>query len=125
MQILYTVIGKVKQGNHQGKALGYPTANIPLQKKIPEGIYTSFVKVNGKVYNAVSFVGAAKTFNRKDRNVESYLFDFSEEIYGREMTVQLLSFLRGNRKFISAEDLVAQMKVDVADAKAFFSEQGL
>lgn len=125
MEILFRITGKVKQGNNQGKALGFPTANIAHKTTIPEGIYTAFVLLDGKLYNAVSFVGAAKTFDRTDSNVESYILDFQQEIYGKKITVQLLTFLRPNQKFRSAEELVEQMKVDVTTAKAFFKEQGL
>jgi riboflavin kinase/FMN adenylyltransferase len=123
MEVLYTVSGNVRKGKSQGKVLGFPTANIALHKNIPEGIYASTVSLNGRTYNAVSFVGAAKTFNRKDVNVETYILDFESDLYGKWLVVKLHKFLRGNVTFVSADLLIEQMKEDVLDAEAFFSEQ--
>jgi len=62
----------------------------------------------GKHIIAVSFVGVARTFDRTDSNLESYIFDFSQEIYDKEITVKLYKLLRGNKKFDSVKDLVVQ-----------------
>ena len=121
MEVLFTVKGIVKQGKSQGKALGYPTANISFSESIPEGIYASRVYLEGKTYNAVSFVGVARTFDRTDSNLESYIFDFSQDIYEKEIAVQLLWFLRPNQKFETVEDLIDQMKKDVINAKTFLA----
>ncbi len=123
MEILYTVSGKVRKGKSQGKALGFPTANIALNKEIPEGIYASTLVVNGKIYNAVSFVGSAKTFKRNDVNVETYIMDFEGDLYGRWISVKLHKFLRGNETFSSTDTLIEQMNEDILDAEDFFNEE--
>lgn len=123
MDVLFAISGVVKRGNNQGKALGYPTANIPLTKEIPEGIYASTVSLASETYTAVSFVGKARTFDRTDSNVESYIFDFDQDIYEKEITIHLYRFLRGNKKFDSVDALVDQMKEDVMEAKQFFAQK--
>lgn len=119
---LFVFFGKVQKGQNRGKDLGFPTANIKLHKKIPEGVYASQVKVNGGNYAAATFIGSSKTFNEKDYKSESYILDFNEEIYGKFITVKLLKKLRGNIKFSSKEELVEQIKKDVLNVRSFFSD---
>ena len=123
MNILYKISGTVTMGDQWGKVFGFPTANIPLHKKIPEGIYASMVKINGKEYYAASFVGAARTFHRTDSNVESYIFDFNKNIYGKWITIHLLKKIRDNKQFDTVDELIAQMKKDVEEIKEYFSKE--
>lgn len=120
MEILYTVTGVVEQGAKKGKELGFPTANIALQNDIQEGIYAAEVIVDGKSFHSATFVGAAKTFERKDSNVESYILDFSEDLYGKTIIVNLFEKMRENKKFDSVEELVIQMYSDVKAIRSFF-----
>ena len=120
MDELYKISGVVVQGEKRGKSLGFPTANVRLGKKVPDGIYASTVAFNGTIYYAASFVRSAKTFARKDVKLESYLFDFASDIYGKRITVRLYKKIRENIKFNSAEELVKQMKKDVEEIKEFF-----
>src|ERR1700733_5340147 len=110
MDELYKISGVVIQGEKRGKTLGFPTANIKLNKKIPEGIYASTILINGKLYQAASFVGSAKTFKKTDVKLESYIFDFEQDIYGKSVTVRLYKKMRENKIFDSVDALVEQMK---------------
>jgi riboflavin kinase/FMN adenylyltransferase len=121
MQTLFTISGIVTRGKGDGKALGYPTANIPLQTTIPEGIYAATVMIDGKIYQAATFVGAAKTFQRTDSNIESSIFDFNSDIYGKQITVNLHKKLRENQIFLSIPALIRQIAKDVEEAREFFS----
>lgn len=121
MKELYAISGVVTKGQRQGKVLGFPTANIPFDQEIPEGIYAGSVEVDGKQYYAASFVGSAKTFQRTDVNVESFIFDFDSDLYGKRITVKLYKKIRDNKKFDSVEELVEQIKKDVEVIKHFFS----
>lgn len=123
MDVLYKVSGVVIHGENRGKDLGFPTANIRLHKKIPEGIYASNVTINGKIYYAASFVGSAKTFQSSNVKVECYLFDFKGNLYGKWITVKLCKKVRNNKKFDSIEELVQQMKQDVEEIKEFFVKE--
>ncbi len=122
MEIRYRVSGIVIHGENQGKKLGFPTANIALHQDIPEGIYAAEVIVDGRSFHSATFVGAAKTFERKDRNVESYILDFSEDLYGKTITVNLFKKMRENKKFDSVEELVAQMHKDIEAIRTFFEK---
>src|SRR3989338_5048702 len=101
--------GKVRIHNKRGRKLGFPTANISLHKNIPEGIYVSKTRVNGEEYKSLTFIGAAKTFSEKRFHSETYILDFSKNIYDAWITVILLKKIRGNKKFKSATELVEQM----------------
>ena len=123
MNELYKVSGRVITGERRGKELGFPTANIRLHKKIPEGIYSASVTINGKRYFAASFVGSAKTFQQTQVKVESYLFDFKGDLYGKWITVRLFEKIRDNQKFESVEELVTQIRDDVEKIKALFANE--
>jgi len=123
MKELYKIGGRVVQGEQRGEKLGFPTANMRLHKKIPEGIYAAQVSINGKVYNAATFVGSAKTFMQTQIQIESFLFDFSGNLYGKWLTVRLYDKIRDNKKFDSVDELVMQMHEDVKKIKEFFIKQ--
>lgn len=123
MDQLYTISGKVYRGDQRGKALGYPTANIALHEKIPEGIYAATVTVDNTKYQAATFVGSAKTFNKSEVNVESYLLDFDQDIYDKLLTVTLHKKIRDNQAFATKEELVEQMDHDVAQIRTYFAEE--
>ena len=123
MKLPYTVRGKVKKGAERGRDLGFPTANIALHKKLPEGIYASEVTVDGNPYPAAIFIGSAKTFNEKDYKLEAYILDFDKDLYGKWITVHLLKKLRENKEFKTPEDLVKQMEKDVLEVRAFLSSR--
>jgi riboflavin kinase / FMN adenylyltransferase len=121
MEALFALTGIVIQGKKRGKKLGFPTANIKPNNDIPEGIYASAVIVDNKKYIAATFIGAAKTFNEKEKWVESYLLDFDKDIYGKEITIKLYNKLRDNIKFPSEDELVEQIRIDVENVKKYFN----
>ncbi|MDO8577058.1 MAG: riboflavin kinase [Candidatus Daviesbacteria bacterium] len=119
---MYTFWGKIRKHNQRGKKLGFPTANINLTKNIPEGIYVSQTKVGTSIYTALTFIGQAKTFNEKSFHAETYILDFNQNIYGKWISIKLLKKIRGNKKFNSSQDLVAQMKKDEREAREYFKK---
>lgn len=112
--------GKVRKHNQRGKTLGFPTANINLTKKIPEGIYISKTKIDSKIHTSLTFIGTAKTFGETRFHAETYLLDFNKNIYGKWISVKLLKKIRDNEKFNSAQELVKQMKADELEARKYF-----
>ncbi|MGE5041292.1 MAG: riboflavin kinase [Candidatus Levyibacteriota bacterium] len=113
--------GKVKTGKKRGRKMGFPTVNQNLHKKIPEGIYISQLSYQEKVYNALTFIGAAKTFGETRIFAETYILSFHKEIYGEYATIRLIKKIRENKKFESAEKLKLQMEEDKRQAEIFFS----
>jgi riboflavin kinase/FMN adenylyltransferase len=121
-QHLFQIRGKVRHGDKRGRQLGFPTANTTLhQKDIPDGVYISMVKsVNTDWLPALTFIGAAKTFAGTDRKSESYVIDYSGDLYDQWLTIRLLQFIRGNKKFRSIEALQAAMHTDLQTARRYF-----
>lgn len=118
---MYKFWGKVRKHNQRGRKLGFPTANINLRKNIAEGIYVSQTKIEEKIYPSLTFIGQAKTFNEKKFHAETYILDFSKNIYDQWISVQLLKKIRGNKKFNSAEELIIQMEKDKQVARRYFN----
>ncbi len=124
MKPLYVFWGKVREGKKRGRKLEFPTANIRLSKMIPSGIYASVVKLKGTSYQAITFIGEAKTFDETLYQAETYIFDFTRSIYMYWLSVRLLKKLRENKKFSSAQILIRQMEKDKKNAQRFFTTIG-
>jgi riboflavin kinase/FMN adenylyltransferase len=116
----WRVSGKIVGGAHRGEGLGFPTANIPMPKgtALAHGIYAVRAHVDGAVHNAAAYFGTRPTFDDGLPVLEVFLIDFQGNLYGHELEVEFIDFIRGDRKFHSAEDLVAQMNADVARVRA-------
>lgn len=117
------ISGIVQKGKQRGKDLGFPTANIPLTRYVDDGIYVSYVLVDGKKYPSLTFIGIAETFNETDRFAETYILDFDQDIYGKELEITILKKLRENKKFSSVNALVEQMNNDTIKARTFFKHE--
>lgn len=119
---MYKFWGKVRKHNQRGKKLGFPTANINLTQNIPEGIYISKTQLQGLWYQSLTFIGQAKTFGEIRFHAETYILDFNKNLYGKWISVKLLKKIRNNKKFNSAEELIAQMKKDEKEARKYFKQ---
>ncbi len=111
----YTFFGKVEHGESLGKKLGFPTLNTKIQdgKATPKsGVYRSAVLLDGKVISAVTNIGKCPTFGEREIHLETHLIDFGGDIYGKDIKIFLLGYLREERLFSSKEELVMQIKVD-------------
>ena len=109
--------GIVKKDQGRGKQLGFPTANLDLPQDVADGIYVGLANN----HQALIFIGANITFGESARHAEAYLLDFSGELYGQQIEVELLKKLRENKKFDSQEALIEQMKIDERIAREFFA----
>ena len=119
----FSVTGKIIHGQQVGRTIGVPTANlIPGRHKLlpPNGVYYSVTEIEGKKYHAVTDIGTKPTVNGQFVGVEAHLLDFTGDIYGEKMTVELLHFSRPEIRFDSLEDLQHQIEKDSADAVEYF-----
>jgi riboflavin kinase/FMN adenylyltransferase len=116
-----TITGTVIEGAKRGKAFGYPTANILFSQDLEDGIYISRTTIDQITFASITFIGAAITFEEKDRKAETFIFDFDEDLYGKKITVELLPKIRDNQKFESENALIAQMDNDIQVAKEYFA----
>lgn len=119
----YRVSGKVAHGRQLGRKLGMPTANlIPEERKLlpPNGVYYSRARLGEKIYRGISNVGYKPTVSEeKILGVETYLYDFTGEVYDRDMDVELLAFRREERAFENVEALRRQIEADVEAGRNF------
>lgn len=116
----YHLLGKVVAGERRGRTLGFPTANldIPPARLLPtNGIYVCRAHLARGTFGAVINVGTRPTFDEGIKTVEAHLLDFSADIYGEQMELKFLAYLRPERKFDKVETLVAQMQEDLAQAR--------
>ena len=122
----YFITGTVEHGNAIGHRKLYPTANLipPPEKHLPKyGVYVSRVTVEGKVYAGLSNVGKKPTIKGENpAGVETYLYDFDGNLYGKEIKVELLDFVRPEMKFSSIEELKAQLDYDVKMCRELYDE---
>lgn len=116
----YRMAGRVRLGRKLGRTLGFPTANLALQRKVVPlwGIFAVRVSGAGLVdHPAVSSLGTRPTVNGTDPLLEVHLFDFDGSLYGRYLDVDFVARLRDEQKFESLDALVAQMHRDAAAAR--------
>jgi riboflavin kinase/FMN adenylyltransferase len=117
----YRMAGRVRLGKKLGRTLGYPTANLALQRKVVPlwGIFAVRVSGAGLVdHPAVSSLGTRPTVNGTDPLLEVHLFDYDGNLYGQHLDVDFVARLRDERKFESLDALVEQMHRDAAAARA-------
>lgn len=116
------ISGTVNHGKKLGRVLGFPTANLPLSEDLAEpkrGVYAARVTLqNGDVCRAVTNIGSRPTVGESTRiTVETYLLDFEGDLYGQEIKVELVKFLRPEQKFGSLEELKAAVLNDIENCR--------
>lgn len=120
----HTVSGPVVKGDQRGRDLGYPTANLAYgEQMIPRfGVYATWVDVldgpQAGRYAGVASLGERPTFGVNAPNFEVHLFDFAGDLYGVEISVSLVQYLRGEEAFDDLDALIVQMDNDSAQAKS-------
>ncbi|MDB5026736.1 MAG: bifunctional riboflavin kinase/FAD synthetase [Candidatus Eremiobacteraeota bacterium] len=116
----YTVRGIVAFGAGRGHDLGYPTANVtvdPRKLLPPDGVYRITGRHEGRDYLGLVSIGTNPTFHGAARTVEAWLLDFNGALYGEELALRNLRFVREQRRFDSVDELIAQMREDAATVK--------
>ncbi|MBO0662117.1 bifunctional riboflavin kinase/FAD synthetase [Jiella sp. MQZ9-1] len=117
----WTIGGSVQEGQRLGRTLGYPTANILLvpDTMLKFGIYAVRLRrADGTLIDGVASFGRRPTFDNGVALFETFLFDFSGDLYGETVAISLFDYLRGEEKFDGAEALIAQMDRDCDNARA-------
>ncbi len=114
----YAISSRVIQGEHLGQKLGFPTANLDSTGLAlpPNGVYAALAYVKGRTYRAALNIGFRPTVALKSKiiHVEAHLLDFSDNLYGQELEIQIAERLREERKFSSKTDLQRQIAADIS-----------
>jgi riboflavin kinase/FMN adenylyltransferase len=120
----YTILGTVVRGEQLGRKLGFPTANLSAHSEQfpPNGVYVTEARLGASFYRGVANLGFRPTVasGKPERLLELHLFDLDREIYGEEMEVRFLRYLRPEQKFPDVDALRNQIATDVADARESF-----
>ena len=121
----YSIRGRVAHGNKLGRTIGFPTANMMLNRQVTpiQGVYAVQVETENGLFNGIANVGNRPTINGTKPLLEVHLFDFNEFIYGKAIEVRFLKKIRAEIKFEHFEALKQQIERDVANVKQFFSER--
>jgi riboflavin kinase / FMN adenylyltransferase len=117
----YTILGTVVHGDDLGKKIGFPTANLSAHNEQfpPNGVYFAEARLDGVVYPGVVNLGYRPTMSsgRSDRILEIYLLDFDRDIYGKDLELRFVRYLRPEKKFENVDALVRQIEYDVQRAR--------
>ncbi len=113
----YFLTGKVIRGKGRGKLLGFPTANlsVPEEKLIPaRGVYAVFAYLEGKKYKGALNIGFNPTFEERELSIEVHLLNFhsTQDIYEKNIRIEFIKYIRGEKKFTSVEELKSQIERD-------------
>lgn len=112
----YNLHGSVIKGKQLGRQIGYPTANLKVNDMviIPQvSAYATLAKVDGKIYHSMTNVGYNPTTDfREELSVETHLFDFNENIYGKDISIYFVAKIRDEKKFSGVEELLQQLQKD-------------
>lgn len=123
----YAIGGEVVVGNRLGRKLGFPTSNLVIDQGMvtpPNGVYVTFCTYNGVRYPSVTNVGNKPTIGTYNKNVETHIFNFDKELYGKQIKVEFLKKTRDEVKFESVKALSEQIVRDCREAEEFHRKLG-
>jgi riboflavin kinase/FMN adenylyltransferase len=123
----FFVSGKIVQGKGIGRLLGFPTANVSYNngyKVLPKkGVYVTYAEVSGKIYKSVTNVGLNPTFeDTKTIKIETHFLDVNTNLYGKEIVLHFLKYIRPEIKFASKTEIANRIKEDTKIAKSYFEQ---
>lgn len=122
----YYITGEVKKGKQLGRSIEFPTVNLPLLPfltEIKKGVYSSVTEFEGNRYNSISYVGNAPTVGAcGEMLLETYLLNFTGDLYGKEITVKLVGFIREEKKFSDLEELKKEIEQNIKTSNKQISE---
>jgi len=116
----FSIRGEVVTGDRRGRELGFPTANLalPAGSLVPgDGIYATWALIDGQRHLSATSIGIRPTFGLSERMFEVHVLDFEGDLYGKEIGVEFVDKIRGQQRFADVNELIAQMDLDVAQAR--------
>lgn len=121
----YFIEGTVIKCKQLGRKLGFPTANIEILDNLclKNGVYITMTEFEGQKYPSISSIGKNPTVGDLKRMFETHIFDFEGDLYGKEITVELLKFTRGEVKFASIDELTKRVHRDMMEARQYFLDK--
>lgn len=124
----FSLYGKVTAGEHRGTGMGFPTINLKVDARRatpPDGVYASRAYIAGKEYQAMTNIGLRPTFGENhERTIESFILNYSEDVYGKEVKLEIIQKLRDEKRFESVAELKKQIAEDVKRGAEILSTRG-
>ena len=123
----FSLQGRVIPGARRGIKLGFPTANLDIDREQalpPDGVYVSQAHIDDQIYPAMTNIGKRPTFGGSKRVVEVHLPDYNSDLYGRELEIDFIERLRGEKKFDTPQELKKQIAKDVKQGRAILKNRG-
>ena len=121
----FKLTGNVIPGASRGRYLGFPTANLSVEKEqaLPhDGVYATITHVSNKAFSSVTSIGSRPTFGGGERTIEVYLMDFNGDLYGNKLTVEFINRLREEQRFEHPEELKTQIEADIKKARELLAK---
>lgn len=123
----YELNGFVKHGRKKGRTIGFPTLNVSVEenKILPiDGVYIGVSVIRGKNYLSTINIGHNPTINTVEKkSIESFVHNYDQDTYGQKVTLKLVKRIRDEKKFISVDELIAQMNKDIIETEKYFDEK--
>jgi len=115
--------GPVVRGRERGRTIGFPTANLASETECipPDGVYATRVILDDGAYPAITNIGMRPTFSETERSIEAHIFDFTRDLYGTRIKLELIERIRAERKFDNADALKAQIALDLGKVREILS----
>jgi riboflavin kinase/FMN adenylyltransferase len=124
----YAIDGNVVHGQHRGRGLGFPTANLCSENEVipPRGVYATTLTVEGIAYPSMTNIGSRPTFESTEEHViETHVLDFDRDLYGARLRLGFVQRLRDEQRFESADALKQQIEADRGHARSLFDRMAL
>ncbi|MBT6326726.1 MAG: hypothetical protein HOJ35_12205, partial [Bdellovibrionales bacterium] len=122
----FFITGNIIKGDGRGKKIGFPTANIDFlhDRLVPKrGVYITQTLSSGMIYNSVTNIGFHPTFNKAEKLIiETHILDFDLDIYGEDIVVYFMKYIREEQKFTSVNDLIKQINADITITKEYYKQ---
>lgn len=112
----YFLSGKVLHGRAVGRTIGFPTLNVeisPRKAPLKRGVYATETIIDGNRYKSITNYGSAPTFDENGFLIETFVLDFRSDVYGKEVIIEFLKYLREDKKFANARLLQKQLDEDI------------
>ena len=118
----YLISGKVIHGEKRGRLIGFPTTNLSTEWNFlpKKGVYVSKVVISDKSYQSITNIGVRPTFNANSLQIESHIFDFNKNVYGKKIKIYFLARIRSEKKFETVEKLIENITKDVNFGRKYF-----
>ena len=123
----FSLSGRVTRGAGRGLELGFPTANLdinPEQALPAQGVYATWAYIDDKAYQSMTNIGKRPTFGGSEPTVEVYVLDYHSDLYGRQLKIDFMERLRGEKQFATAKELKKQITEDIKQGRAILNSQG-